>query len=252
MAQPKIIYGIHAVSAALTYQGQNILALYCQEKSDNKRLSEIFAQAQQLGIEIQPITKTKLDKLTESEHHQGIAAQVRPTPTLDEKAIYHRIEQAIKTPLLLLLEGIQDPHNLGACLRSAQALGVDYVIVPKVNTAPLNATVSKAACGADQLLPIVPVSNLVRFIEQIKERGVWVVGTAADASLDLTQAAHKRPLAWVMGTEGKGIKRLTLTHCDEVVKIPLMGAIESLNVSVATGICLYETVRQRSHNFTQA
>lgn len=249
MAQQKIIYGIHAIDAALTHQGENVLTLYYQADSDNKRLKDVLLKAQQLAIEVQATSRAKLEKLAQSSDHQGIVAQVRIFAALAEKDIYQHIEKAVQTPLLLLLEGIQDPHNLGACLRSAQALGVDYVVVPKVHTAPLNATVSKAACGADQILPIVPVSNMVRFIEQIKERGVWVVGTAADATLNITQAALKRPLAWVMGAEGKGLKRLTLEHCDQVVKIPLVGAIESLNVSVATGVCLYETLRQRSNVF---
>lgn len=247
----KIIYGFHSLMAALSHQPENILSLYChekKEKEDNARMKDLILKANELHIPIQPISQAKLDKLTESSHHQGVAARLREGTTLHEKDLFAWLENPPKIPLLLILEGVQDPHNLGACLRSAEALGVDWVIMPKVHSAPLNATVSKIACGADQTLSIVSVSNLSRLITQIKELGVWVVGTCSEAPHSLMQSPLKRSVALVMGTEGKGLKRLTMELCDEMVKIPLMGTVQSLNLSVATGICLYECLRQRAHS----
>ncbi len=244
MASSKILYGFHAVLAAISHHPENVLNVYCQE-TENVRHKDILGKAKEHHISIESISSIKLDKLADTAHHQGIAAKVRELPQKDEKDIIKWLEKTQKTPLLLILEGVQDPHNLGACLRSAESLGVDWVVIPKMNSAPLNALVSKIACGADQTLPVVEVSNIVRFIQQIQKNDVWVVGTSGDATISIQKAALKRPLALVMGTEGKGLKRLTLEVCDEMAKIPLVGTVESLNVSVATGICLYEVMRQR-------
>ncbi|MFI4938573.1 MAG: 23S rRNA (guanosine(2251)-2'-O)-methyltransferase RlmB [Candidatus Berkiellales bacterium] len=246
MAQTKVIYGFHAVLAALAHHPEHVLNLFCEDKLDSSRQKDLIAKAKNVGVDVQPITGSKLDKMSGSTHHQGVAAQVRESEPFDSKSVVKWLKTTDKTPLLLILEGVQDPHNLGACLRSAEALGVDWVILPKVNTAPLNATVSKAACGADQTLPIVFVPNIVRFITDIQETGVWVVGTSSESNISLKQAALKRSLALVMGSEEKGLKRLTLEACDEIAKIPLLGMVESLNVSVATGISLYECQRQRN------
>lgn len=245
MAQVKIIYGMHAVLAALEHHPENVLALFCQEKEESSRLKELLAKAKTKALDVQTVSRSKLDKLTATSHHQGIAAKMRAQVTLGEKALIEWLEETPKKPLLLILDGVQDPHNLGACLRSAEALGVDWVVIPKANSAPLNATVSKVACGADQVLPVVEVSNLVRFIKQIQDKGVWVIGTAAEASTALSTIDFTRSIAIVMGAEGKGAKRLTLESCDEIAKIPLKGTVSSMNVSVAAGICLYECVRQR-------
>ncbi len=245
MASSNIIYGIHAVQAALEHQSDSILTIYCEMGEVNARIKHIIDKAKSHSIAIESIASTKLDKLAESTHHQGVAAKVKSLPTKTEKDIIAWLETTDKKPLLLILEGIQDPHNLGACLRSAEALGVDWVIVPKDNSAPVNALVSKIACGATLTLPVVECTNIVRFIEQIKKADVWVVGTSGNADIALSKAALKRSLAIVMGTEDKGLKRLTLEACDEIAKIPLVGTVESLNVSVATGITLYEVMRQR-------
>lgn len=245
MARAKIIYGIHAVLAAIEHQPENILTLYCQEKREDERFKTIFVKAQDLDLVPQTISRAKLDKLTQSEHHQGIAANIRPKPQLDTKDILEWLKTNPKPALLLILEGIQDPHNLGACLRSAQAFGVDWVIIPKSGAVALNPTVSKVACGAAEILQVVTVSNIARFIEQIQQLGVWVIGTASQGAQLLSQVDLTRSVALVMGTEGDGLKRLTLESCDSVAKIPLKGSISSLNVSVATGICLYECQRQR-------
>lgn len=245
MAQESIIYGIHAVMAAFDHHPENILAVFCQKGSDNPRLQAIFKKADALGVTVQSVSAAKLEKLAGASHHQGIAASVRAVKAPDEKGLFAFIKETDKNLLLLVLEGVQDPHNLGACLRSAEALGVDAVVLPKDNTAPLNATVSKAACGALQTLKVVQVSNLARCLEGLQSEGVWVIGTSGSAKSDLSQVNLSKRVAIVMGSEGKGLKRLTLEKCDEVVKIPLMGTVNSLNVSVATGICLYECRRQR-------
>ena len=239
-----IIYGIHAVTAALNHHPESILTLY-QSGQNNARHHEIVALAKSHQIAVEEMGGSKLDKLTESTHHQGIAAKVKALSAKTEKDVYTWLEETTKKPLLLILESIQDPHNLGACLRSAEALGVDWVIVPKANSAPINALVSKIACGATVTLPVVECANIVRFIEQIQKRDVWVVGTSGNADITLSDASLKRNLAIVMGTEDKGLKRLTLEKCDEIAKIPLVGTVESLNVSAATGITLYEVMRQR-------
>lgn len=247
MANSKIICGFHAVNAALDRQAENILNLYCQDKENDPRFKALLSQAKASGIAVQLIAKQRLDKLTQSASHQGVAAEIRNKKELDEKAIYQWLDdhEGSPKPLLLLLEGIQDPHNLGACLRSAEALGVDWVVLPKNNSAPLNATVSKVSCGADQHLSIVMVSNFARFIKGIQERGVWVIGTALSATKSLASLDLKRSTALIMGTEETGLKQLTEQSCDELAIIPLSGETASLNVSVATGICLYECQRQR-------
>lgn len=241
-----IVYGVHAVMAALDHHPETILTVYCELGEISARIKHVIEKAKHKNITIENIATTKLDNLTQTTHHQGIAAKVKMAAPKTEKDILSWLKSTSKNPLLLILEGIQDPHNLGACLRSAEALGVDFVIVPKDNSAPINALVSKIACGATLTLPVVVCTNIVRFIEQIKKEEVWVVGTSGNTISLLSQAALKRSLAIVMGTEDKGLKRTTLEACDEVVKIPLIGTVESLNVSVATGITLYEVLRQRT------
>jgi 23S rRNA (guanosine2251-2'-O)-methyltransferase len=245
MAQTKLIYGVHAVLAILEHQPETVLSLYCQTSADPARFDSLFSLAEKNHFTIQPISKDKLSKMVESDHHQGIAAKVKVQATGTEREVYDWLETLELSPLLLILEGIQDPHNLGACLRSAEGLGVDKIILSKNNTAPLNATVSKVACGADQRLSIVTVSNINRFITQIQKRGVWVVATTAEGERPLMNCNLSKPTAIVMGAEGKGLKSSTLEACDERVAIPLLGTVASLNVSVATGICLYECLRQR-------
>ncbi len=247
MAQTKIIYGFHSLMAALEHHPENIISMYSQDKEVGTRVKALLDKAKELDFVVQPISRAKMDKLTQSTHHQGVAASMREDNTIyDEKNLIEWLKTTEKTPLLLILEGIQDPHNLGACLRSAEGLGVDWVIVPKDHTAPLNAVVSKVASGALETLSIAMVTNTVRFIDKIKDHGVWIIGTSGEATMNLSAASLTQSTALVMGAEGKGLKRLTLESCDAVVKIPLMGSVESLNVSVATGICLYECVRQRA------
>ncbi|MGD9591526.1 MAG: 23S rRNA (guanosine(2251)-2'-O)-methyltransferase RlmB [Candidatus Berkiella sp.] len=245
MANTTIFYGVHAVQASLDNHPDSILTVYCELGEVNARVKHILEKAKNHGITIESIATLKLDKLCESTQHQGIAAKVKSLSSKTEKDIFEWLQNTDKKPLLLILEGIQDPHNLGACLRSAEALGVDWVILPKDNSASVNALVSKIACGATLTLPVVECTNVVRFIEQVQKRDVWVVGTSGSAQITLQEASLARSLAIVMGTEEKGLKRLTIEACDEVAKIPLFGKVESLNVSVATGITLYEVSKQR-------
>ena len=248
MSQENIIYGIHAVSAALDHHPENILVIFREKGEVNSRLQALITQAEKLGYRLQEVSGAKLEKLTGTKHHQGVAASARAGKTFDEKALFTLVKEKEDSLLLLVLENIQDPHNLGACLRSAEAFGVDAVILPKDNSAPLNATVSKAACGAVETLRIVSVSNLVRCLKQLQEEGVWIMGTSDKAKKSISEVKSSKRLALVMGSEGKGLKRLTLETCDEVVSIPLKGKVNSLNVSVATGICLFHVTRIYTHN----
>jgi 23S rRNA (guanosine2251-2'-O)-methyltransferase len=244
-----LIYGYHAVIGALEHQSENVLSLYCQDQKTGERLMNIEAKAKTADIPIQTMSGAKLDKLVQNDHHQGFAAKVRLAPPKEEKDLLAWLETTTRVPLLLILEGLEDPHNVGACLRSAEALGVDWVVMPRSRGVAFNPTISKVACGADQIISMVVVSNIVRFIEQIQKRGVWVIGTCGpspDKQLSkLSQVDLKGPTALVMGAEGDGLRRLTLQVCDTLAYIPLAGSTESLNVSVATGICLYECIRQR-------
>jgi 23S rRNA (guanosine2251-2'-O)-methyltransferase len=185
-----------------------------------------------------------LDDKAKGEQHQGIIARVKEGKKYNEKDLDQIIANS-DTPFLLVLDGVTDPHNLGACLRNADAAGVDAIIVPKDKSAKLNGTARKVACGAAETVPLVQVTNLARTLRDIKEMGVWVVGTAGETDVEVFDAKLTGPMAIVMGAEGSGMRRLTREHCDELVKIPMVGTVSSLNVSVATGICLFEVLRQR-------
>ncbi|MGV6825471.1 MAG: 23S rRNA (guanosine(2251)-2'-O)-methyltransferase RlmB [bacterium] len=240
-----LIAGIHAVEAALQRPGQ-VLELWTDRKRQDRRLEKLLQLAGEQGI--RPVSKTRqeLDEQQSNLNHQGVIAWVRIPETYNEEFLHARIGNADTPPFLLILDGVQDPHNLGACLRTADAAGVDLVIVPKDKSVGLTATVCKVASGAAETVPLVQVTNLARTLRWLRdEAGVWIVGTAGESDTELFQADLKGPLALVMGSEGKGMRRLTREHCDVLVKLPMAGSVESLNVSVATGICLFEAVRQR-------
>jgi 23S rRNA (guanosine2251-2'-O)-methyltransferase len=190
------------------------------------------------------MTRKTLDEKAAGANHQGIMARVKPAKQLNEHDLDDIIAQH-ESPLLLVLDGVTDPHNLGACLRNADAAGVAAVIVPKDRSANITATVSKVACGAAEMVPLVRVTNLARTMRTLQEQGIWFVGTAGEATHDIYQAKLTGPLAIVMGAEGDGMRRLTRETCDDLIKIPMAGTVSSLNVSVASGICLFEAVRQR-------
>lgn len=243
------VFGIHAVDSLLAHHGEAVAQLYVQaDRRDKKdrRLQGILDKAARLGIPVEQCSRADLD--AKCPHvHQGIVALSQPVRReLHEKDLEALLDRLDRPPLLLVLDGITDPHNLGACLRSAEAAGVDAVIVPKDKSAPLTATVRKVACGAAEIVPFFSVTNLARTLESLQQRGIWVFGAAGEAEQSLYKADLAGPVALVLGSEGEGLRRLTREHCDVLVAIPMAGEVSSLNVSVSTGVVLFEAVRQRT------
>ncbi|MDJ0879559.1 MAG: 23S rRNA (guanosine(2251)-2'-O)-methyltransferase RlmB [Halieaceae bacterium] len=239
------VYGIHAVDTLLRREPGSIQCLWVQAGRQDKRMSALLDLAANQGVAVHTIARADLDQKVPG-RHQGVIADVhRTTRQWDEAALYQLLDDLGRPALVLVLDGVTDPHNLGACLRSADAAGVDAVIVPKDKSADLNPTVRKVACGAAEVVPFVRVTNLARTLEGLKERGIWLYGTAGEADTLLYDADLSGPVAIVMGAEGAGLRRLTREKCDHLVKLPMAGEVSSLNVSVATGICLFEAVRQR-------
>ncbi len=240
----EFIYGIHAINAVLEKSPERFIEAFVLKGRQDDRLVPVINELQRLGISIQQMGRKALDDKAEGANHQGVIARVKPAKVLNEHDLDLILAQNDQ-PLLLVLDGVTDPHNLGACLRNADAAGVAAVIVPKDKSAPMTATVSKVACGAAETVPLVRVTNLARTMRAMQEKGVWFVGTAGEATHDIFQSKLTGPLAIVMGAEGDGMRRLTRETCDDLIKIPMSGSVSSLNVSVATGICLFEAVRQR-------
>jgi len=241
------LYGFHSIEAVLANEPERILEVWILEGRQDKRLGSVLELLSTHGIRHQKTSREKLDELAGSMRHQGIVAHCRAAPNRNENFLDQLLDGLDVPPLLLILDGVQDPHNLGACLRTADAVGVHAVIVPKDNAATLNGTVRKVACGAAETTPFVTVTNLARCLRNLKERGIWLVGAAGEVDTNIYHQDMKGPLAIVMGAEGKGLRRLTRETCDHLVTIPMSGSVESLNVSVATGVCLYEALRQREH-----
>ena len=204
----------------------------------------LLNELQRCGVSIQLVTRKTLDDKAEGAIHQGIIARIREGKKYDEQDLWALLDQQ-EQPFLLILDGVTDPHNLGACLRNADAAGVHALIVPRDKSVTLTATARKVACGAAEMIPFIQVTNLARTLRELQERGVWVVGTAGEADHDLYQSKLTGPLALGRGAGGAGMRRLTRENCDELISIPMAGAVSSLNVSVATGVCLFEAVRQR-------
>ncbi|AVF66948.1 MULTISPECIES: 23S rRNA (guanosine(2251)-2'-O)-methyltransferase RlmB [Vibrio] len=240
----EFIYGIHAVKAVLEREPERFIEAYVLKGRQDDRLMPILNDLQVCGVSIQQMTRKTLDDKARGANHQGIIARVKPAKQLNENDIDDILAKH-ESPLLLVLDGVTDPHNLGACLRNADAAGAAAIIVPKDRSAPMNATVSKVACGAAEVVPLIRVTNLARTMRTLQEKGIWFVGTAGEATHDIYQAKLTGPLAIVMGAEGDGMRRLTRETCDDLIKIPMAGSVSSLNVSVASGICLFEAVRQR-------
>lgn len=241
----EFIYGIHAVKAVLERDPVRFIEAYVLKGRQDERLMPVLNELTQIGVSIQQMNRKTLDDKAHGANHQGIIAKVKPAKQLNENDLDSILSQHAQ-PLLLILDGVTDPHNLGACLRNADAAGVAAVIVPKDRSAPLTATVSKVACGAAETVPLVRVTNLARTMRALQEQGIWIAGTAGEATHDIYQAKLDGPLAIVMGAEGDGMRRLTRETCDDLIKIPMAGSVSSLNVSVASGICLFEAVRQRA------
>ena len=243
MSSPKVLFGFHAVGVRLKTAPQSIVEIYFEPTRRDARMRQFVAKAQEAGVRLIEADALRIAKLSGSHGHQGVAARVEPLPqvhSLDEL-----LESLTEPALLLVLDGVTDPHNLGACLRVADGAGVHAVIAPKDHAVGVNATVAKVASGAAETVPYFMVTNLARTLNELKERNIWCIGTSEDAPKTLYEVDLNGPVALVLGAEGEGIRQLTRKTCDELVRLPMKGAVESLNVSVASGVCLYEAVRQR-------
>ncbi len=245
------VYGLHAITGVLTRAPERVLELWMAQPRDDARARHLRELARAAGIRVQAASADSLAKLVGDVVHQGAVAVVRPRKPWDEHDLLEHLGQISKDtsgelPLLLVLDGVTDPHNLGACLRTAEAAGAHAVIIPKDRSAGVDGVARKVAAGAAEFIPVASVTNLVRTLDSLKEQGVWVVGTEGEAEQTLYAADLKRSMALILGAEGGGMRRLTREHCDFVVRIPMAGQIESLNVSVAAGVALFEARRQRS------
>ncbi|NTS78345.1 23S rRNA (guanosine(2251)-2'-O)-methyltransferase RlmB [Catenovulum sp. SM1970] len=245
MSKTDIIYGLHATEALISKAPERFIEIFALKGREDERINQIINIARQQGITVQFANRKALDDKSKGEQHQGVVARVTAAPQLNEKDLDAILERTDKAPFLLVLDGVTDPHNIGACLRTADAAGVDALIVPKDKSGSLTGTAKKVACGAAETVPFIQVTNLARTLREIQEKGVWLIGTAGEATQTLHQAKLTGPIALVMGAEGKGMRRLTRETCDELISIPMAGSVSSLNVSVATGVCLFEIVRQR-------
>jgi len=245
-ASRELIYGPHAVAAVLRRDPARLLEIQVAEGTRSQgRLSQVMEQARHLGITIRHCSRDTLDELVAEGAHQGIVAWQKPAKPQTEADLDDLLEGLQEPALLLILDGVQDPHNLGACLRTADAAGAHAVIAPRDRAVGLTPTVRKVASGATENVPFIQVTNLARSLRRLKDQGIWLAGADGEADKDLYAADLRGPLALVMGAEGKGLRRLTREHCDFLVRIPMAGTVESLNVSVAAGICLFEAQRQR-------
>ncbi len=244
MAETRIIHGFHAVTARIRQQAESVLELYLDTQRRDARIRDLLKLAEDHHVRVIPVDSRRLDGLAGNVSHQGVAARVNAAQRV--RHLDDVLDTLNEPALLLVLDGVQDPHNLGACLRSADAFGVHAVIAPKDRAVGLNATVEKVACGAAETVPYITVTNLARTLRELQERGIWVVGADGAAKTDLYGFRHAGELAWVLGAEGEGLRRLTRETCDELVRIPMLGSVESLNVSVSAGICMFESRRQRT------
>jgi 23S rRNA (guanosine2251-2'-O)-methyltransferase len=243
MSDSKLLAGFHAVQARLRQAPGSVMEVFVDQTRRDKRMLSLINSLKDKGVRLHLVDHDRLEQLTQGLRHQGVVAMVQ---ALELAQDLDDVFDAMNGPaFLLVLDGVTDPHNLGACLRTADAAGVHAVIAPKDKAAGLTPVVERVACGAAQTVPYLMVTNLARTLRELKDRGVWLIGTderASESPQDIDQCGH---IAWVMGAEGSGMRRLTRESCDHLVHIPMAGSVQSLNVSVATGVCLYETVRQR-------
>ncbi len=247
MSSPKVLFGFHAVGVRLKTAPHTIEEVYYESTRRDARMRQFLARAREAGVRLIEADALRIAKLAGSHGHQGVAARVQPLAqqnSLDD-LLDGLDAQGVRNPLLLVLDGVTDPHNLGACLRVADGAGVHAVIAPKDHAAGISAIVAKVASGATETVPYFMVTNLARTLNELKERGIWVIGTSGDAPHSLYQSDFTGPVALVLGAEGDGMRQLTRKTCDALIHIPMQGAVESLNVSVASGVCLYEALRQR-------
>jgi len=238
------VFGWHAVEAVLKREPGRLQQVWIQTGRQDKRVKTITDSLDELGVKWAVVHRRELDERVGGVH-QGVVAAVTESREWTEDDLLTQLAASDKPPFLLVLDGVTDPHNLGACMRTCDAVGIQAVIVPKDKSASLTAVARKVACGAAETVPFVRVTNLARFLRTLKDQGVWLIGTAGEAKATVYQADFKGPVALVMGAEGTGMRRLTREHCDQLINIPMLGHVDSLNVSVATGVCLYEALRQR-------
>jgi len=240
------LYGLHSVQAALDYSPKKIHKAWIDSQRQDKRLVRAIDDLLDLGIEPEKVDRKKLDKLADNNNHQGIVIEVEMPGELSESDLKDAVSTLSETPLFLVLDNVQDPHNLGACLRTADATGVHGVIITKDNATGITPTVCKVASGAAETVPVYQVTNLSRTLRWLKQQGLWIMAAAGEATQTAYQTDFTVPMVLVVGAEGKGLRRLTKEQCDILLKLPMLGQVESLNLSVATGVLLYEAVRQRS------
>ncbi|HDP88647.1 MAG TPA: 23S rRNA (guanosine(2251)-2'-O)-methyltransferase RlmB [Thioalkalivibrio sp.] len=244
MSRESRVFGLHAVTAALRNDPENVTRLLVDRGRHDRRLKEVLELAREHGVRVEQVDARQLEREAGSDRHQGVVARYQAPEALGEEAL-DDILATHPQPLLLVLDSVTDPHNLGACLRTADAAGVAAVIVPRDKAVGLTPTVRKVACGAAESVPFIQVTNLARTLDSLKQQGLWVIGAAGEGAAELYDVDFTGGCVLVMGAEGSGMRRLTREHCDHLVRIPMRGQVESLNVSVATGICLYEALRQR-------
>jgi 23S rRNA (guanosine2251-2'-O)-methyltransferase len=252
MSSNKILYGFHAVGVRLKTAPSSILELHMDATRRDARMKQFSDRAkeaaQTFGVKLVESDGIRLTRMCGGMPHQGVVAVVNPlvqARSVDDVLDQLEASTNAQAPLILVLDGVTDPHNLGACLRVADGAGVHAVIAPKDHAVGINATVAKVASGAAETVPYLMVTNLARALNELKERNIWIIGTAEDAPKTIHEIDLKGPVALVLGAEGPGMRQLTKKTCDELVRIPMRGAVESLNVSVASAVCLYEAVRQR-------
>ncbi len=244
MSAPKILFGFHAVGVRLKTAPQSVVEIYYEPTRRDARMRQFLERAREAGARLIEADGLRIAKLCGNHGHQGVAARVEAITQV--RSLDELLEQLTVPALLLVLDGVTDPHNLGACLRVADGAGAHAVIAPKDHAVGVNATVAKVASGAAETMPYFMVTNLARTLGELKERNIWCIGANDDAPTTLYQTDLKGPVALVLGAEGTGLRQLTRKTCDSLIRIPMLGAVESLNVSVASGVCLYEAVRQRS------
>ena len=241
--EPRVVFGFHAVLARLRADPKSVVEIFLDETRHDGRIKDLAATAERAGVKVMKVPTKRLDGFYGGGRHQGVVARV------EVKSLSHSLDEILEQvkgpPLLLLLDGVTDPHNLGACLRVANTAGVHAVVAPKDRAAGISAAVSKVASGAAEATPYLMVTNLARTIDELKERNIWVVGADERAEQSLYKANLPEAIAWVLGAEGEGMRRLTREKCDLLVRIPMAGEVGSLNVSVAAGICLFDSVRRR-------
>lgn len=240
-----LIYGFNAVRSAVERDAESLERIWVDRSRRDERMRRLVASINAHGVVMERVSRADLDQRCPGVRHQGVVAQCNSVMPLSDKSLWQLLDRLQSPPFLLVLDGVQDPHNLGACLRSAAAAGVDAVIAPRDRAVGMTPVVRKVASGGADVVPFVQVTNLARVLHELQSRGVWTVGASGDTDNSIYDADLRGPLALILGSEGKGLRRLTREHCDLLVAIPMTDRVESLNVSVAAGVCLFEAARQR-------